>query len=506
MNASVLLVAREDATAFAALVESLAASNLGSDVEVVIADDCAVGPVRRVLDQLAGDVEIVRVGEVVSGRRVALAAAATAARADVCIALSTRARVRPGFDLALAAAVRGGADIAGPEQVLTLDCVAARREWFASGLAPMRPLDGSYEAMLTRGLAHAHVPDVVGRTSVGPPASVIICTRDRAADLTPCVEAVVAQGADDVVLVDSCSSDATPTVCAALVERFGGVVTVVREAQPGLSRARNSGARHARHDVLLYLDDDARPVAGWLDAMRDAFADPANAIAGGPIHALADGPVDTGELPDAWAFLVSALSLGDADAAIPASRGPWGANWGCRRDVLDAVGGFDERFGPGPTSAIGGEESQVGRLVERTGRGDIAYRVGAVVGHRVPRSRVARGYLAMRAFRVGVGEVLVRADDDARAHLSVAAEHVGAAIGREARGTADAVLAAITAADLPATERLYAAARLGNIAACALRLGLDSVRVPGGGRIAIHPRHGRGFVEQPGSGPMAAGW
>src|SRR4029078_9976415 len=51
----------------------------------------------------------------------------------------------------------------------------------------------------------------------------------------------------------------------------------------GLSRPRNAGARVAANDLLVYLDDDARPAPGRIESLRDAFFDPRVAIAGGPL-------------------------------------------------------------------------------------------------------------------------------------------------------------------------------------------------------------------------------
>jgi glycosyltransferase involved in cell wall biosynthesis len=520
VNASLLLVAREDADAFAALVDALVACDPGPDVEVVIADDDATPELRAFLRQLEGDVTVVR-SEAPRGRRHSLAEAAAAARSDVCIALAATARPRRGFHEPLVAAIRSGADLAGPHgyrsgagggllpaaadpQALGLVCLAAPRTAFAAVLEEPDPLAGPYELTVAAGRHLALVPaDWVGQGAAGPEATVIVCTQDRADALEECVACLLSEGATDVVLVENASRDDSAAVCAQLAAASPGIVRHVTEPQAGLARARNTGAQAARHDVLVYLDDDARPAPGWLCAVRDAFCSEAVAIAGGPIHALAGGPIDPAVLPRPWAFLVSVLTLGDADGTIAANRGPWGANWAIRRHVLAAAGGFDVALGPSAESRLGGEESAVGQTVGRAGLGLVAYRAAAAVGHQVPPDRLDPAYLAMRAFRVGAGEVAVSAAGDEPMRLARAVRNLAGTPG----GDADAVLAAIAAAPRPLEERLVLAAQLGIAAACAVRLDLGGMVLPGGGYLTVRPGHARGFVERPGSaGDVAAGW
>ena len=167
----------------------------------------------------------------------------------------------------------------GEPDALALDCLAAPREFWISGLPEFDAVEGHYELQVARAAGSlAVVPDAgCRRRTIGPPASVIVCTQDRPDEIVPCVEALLAAGADEVVVVDNGSG-------APLGLPDG--VKLVREPVAGLSRARNTGAEAATHDVLVYLDDDARPAPGWLEHLRDAFADDAVMVAGGPIHGL----------------------------------------------------------------------------------------------------------------------------------------------------------------------------------------------------------------------------
>src|SRR5690606_26810071 len=90
---------------------------------------------------------------------------------------------------------------------------------------------------------------VTGRLAGGKPAlSLVVCTRDRAERLPALLDSLRGIRTErpwELVLVDSASSDATPEVLAALAsgQTFGPLVEIatVREAEPGLARARNAG-------------------------------------------------------------------------------------------------------------------------------------------------------------------------------------------------------------------------------------------------------------------------
>jgi glycosyltransferase involved in cell wall biosynthesis len=171
-----------------------------------------------------------------------------------------------------------------------------------------------------------------------PPLSVVVATRDRPDQLARCLRALAAAlGPDDeVVVVDSASrDDRTRQVATAAGAR------VARAERPGTSRARNIGWRCARHDVIAFTDDDVEVSAEWVDAMARSLAVPGRRWVTGWIGV-------TVEQPGAQEF--NPQMLADAPMRLDrAHRGSLGAsaNLGAHRSLLDAVGGFDERFGPG---------------------------------------------------------------------------------------------------------------------------------------------------------------
>jgi glycosyltransferase involved in cell wall biosynthesis len=431
MNAAILIAARDNPAALWAQIEALVACDLPEDVEVVVVDDASGPETRALLARLEGDVTIHRTNRPI-GRRAALAAAAEAASADVCIALAAVARPRPGFVAPLVAAVANGAGLAAPvletgagdvhgyrfgadgslwplaageaePDALALDCLAARRQWWMQRQPLASAREGHQEALIAAAAASlAVVADArVGRSSEGPAASVIVCTRDRAEEVRECVEACVAHGVlaagGEIVVVDNGVEPLAADLPAG--------VTVVREPIAGLSRARNTGAAAAGTDLLFYLDDDARPAPGWIESLRDAFCDPRVAVAGGPIQALWPAERPAGWPPTGMESFFSVLGLGDHDQDFPGRAEVYGANWAIRREAFDAAGGFDAGFGTGEGGALGGDEFMTATNVHRLGLGVGRYVAAAGVGHRIEPRRIDESYIILRAFHNGLETV-----------------------------------------------------------------------------------------------------
>ena len=108
---------------------------------------------------------------------------------------------------------------------------------------------------------------------------------------------------------------------------------LVRDEYP-VTRARNEGYRRANTDKIVYLDDDSRPRDGYLSAAAETL-ESQPAVAGLTVHPRDD--VFAGQLTSHYDF-------GDEPGYVDHF---WGCNMGLRREVLEDVGGWDERMGWG---------------------------------------------------------------------------------------------------------------------------------------------------------------
>lgn len=116
-----------------------------------------------------------------------------------------------------------------------------------------------------------------------PEVSVVVNTYNRAAQVGKAVESVLGQPNVrlELLVVDDGSTDDTPAVLAAMSDAR---IRCIRQNNRGLSASRNVGARHARGDWLLFLDDDDRLCECALEALLLPTADPACQVVVGGVR------------------------------------------------------------------------------------------------------------------------------------------------------------------------------------------------------------------------------
>ncbi|MDA8186399.1 MAG: glycosyltransferase [Actinomycetota bacterium] len=177
-----------------------------------------------------------------------------------------------------------------------------------------------------------------------PAFTVVVATKDRPGLLEGCLSSLAAALArsDEIVVVDSAS---TPPVPMELCSRYGA--RLLRCELPGTSHARNTGWRAARSSIVAFVDDDVRVDPGWADGVRACFAGLVPGGAGAPAFLTGRLGPEPGRGP-----VERPVALMDEPAPGLLHRGMatgfgHGANMAVLRFALDAVGGFDERLGPG---------------------------------------------------------------------------------------------------------------------------------------------------------------
>lgn len=166
--------------------------------------------------------------------------------------------------------------------------------------------------------------------------SVILPALNAATTIGAQLEALLAQawtGTWEVVVVDNGSSDGTTELVADVARCTPRVRLVDASDRPGAAHARNQGVAAAGGRLLAFCDADDVVGPSWLPAMAEALR----------AHALVTGPQEHESLNPTWLHglygTVPARKLQTYAGIFP--FGPT-ANLGVRRELFEALGGFDE--------------------------------------------------------------------------------------------------------------------------------------------------------------------
>lgn len=202
----------------------------------------------------------------------------------------------------------------------------------------------------------------------------------------------------------------------ALLERaraaFTGPVTTViqNSATQGLSGARNTGIEACRTDVTVFLDDDAFPEPGWVDAYRQRFAQSPQIVGvGGAIVPNWEGGRAPAWFPEEFGWVVGCDYRGLPGDGEPI-RNPIGASMAVRSEVYPAVGAFSDDVGRVGALPTGCEETEFFIRVKQHQPNALVVRdTDAVVHHLVPKSRQTVKYFFSRCYHEGRSKAAVTA-------------------------------------------------------------------------------------------------
>lgn len=146
---------------------------------------------------------------------------------------------------------------------------------------------------------------VGGGDSAPPSISVIVPTKDRAAELDDCLAALFAvdypRDRFEVIVVDDGSRDETAEVARRYPCRY-----LANDRNRGQSYSRNAGARLASGEILAFIDSDCVASPEWLRELIPFFSWSSVAAVGG----LVAGFYEQSRL-DRYEMVASSLNMGD---------------------------------------------------------------------------------------------------------------------------------------------------------------------------------------------------
>jgi glycosyltransferase involved in cell wall biosynthesis len=237
-----------------------------------------------------------------------------------------------------------------------------------------------------------------------PRVSVVVPTYNRAAQLRPVLESVLAQEVGDdvsfeILVVDNGSTDETAAVVAELAARSSVPLRYCLEPMKGVAQARNRGIRETTSPWIAFIDDDELADRRWLGELLASATERGGLCVGGRV-ALALEDVGATKLGPFSRGLLGETPRGETAGRYRGKLLPGTGNVLIHRRVLEAVGGFDEHL------VHGAEDAELFRRAREAGF-ELWYTPGARIDHRVPAYRLSQKYLKWAASRHGANYAIL---------------------------------------------------------------------------------------------------
>ncbi len=232
--------------------------------------------------------------------------------------------------------------------------------------------------------------------------SVIICTHtdERWDDLVAAVESAQRQEpppSQVIVVVDH-----NPGLLQRVREFITGVIATANTGARGVSEARNSGVAVSNGNILVFLDDDAIALPGWLAGHCTSYENAAVLGVGGSIEPMwLDGKPSWFPEEFNWAVGGSYKGMPQVKSVV---RNVFSGNMSIRRDVFESIGGFRSGFGKVGARSCPEDTDLCIRANQKWRHGIWLYEPKARIQHRVPGKRATLKYFLWRSYNEGWGK------------------------------------------------------------------------------------------------------
>lgn len=232
-----------------------------------------------------------------------------------------------------------------------------------------------------------------------PFVSVVLCCYNGADVLPDALQALTVQkysGEFEIIVVDDGSSDSTYEVAKSFKD-----VRVIRNKQnKGLAGSRNVGIKAAKGEIVAFTDDDCRPHDNWIQQLVAGYTKQVSGVGGEvesappdnvvlryldeskPLKPLENTLATSKKLTYRLGLYLKGLA-GKLPKPQSGKRSVYslvGANMSFRKEVLEAVGLFDEKF------RFGGEEEDLCKRIDELRPGTLYFNPDAKISHQYERS------------------------------------------------------------------------------------------------------------------------
>lgn len=248
--------------------------------------------------------------------------------------------------------------------------------------------------------------------------SVVICTYNGASRLKPTLEAIFRQQENDqlpweLIIIDNASTDGTAALCEELIaeHHFQAKSSIFFEKNSGCNFARLRGLKEARHEWILFCDDDNHLFPNYLKAgWATLQAHPNIGVLGGQGVALFEENAPEWFSRYHLSFAVGPQSNHSGKLNRMGSRKLYSAGSFFRKEVLQRY--YENSFstimvGPKGDDLTRGEDTEWCMMIELMGY-DLWYDEQLKFHHYMPKGRMTWEYYLKLKKGISSGEAKMK--------------------------------------------------------------------------------------------------
>lgn len=256
--------------------------------------------------------------------------------------------------------------------------------------------------------------------------SIGLCVYNKEKEVSLALESLINQSISlnlfEIIVIDNNSTDNTAQVVLEFINQHSEYsIKYIKEANQGVSFARNRAYLEASGDYVVYFDDDEIADESWLENYFLSIEKyPQAVILAGKVlveYADSDFAAQANEYIDKW---FAAYDYGDEDIVLSnelIERGkvdyPIAGNMAIKVSYLKQIGGFDTNLGRSKGLMLGGEETKLTKDALNSGL-PVVYVPQSVVRHVVIKERCSLDFLKIKHFQQGMTFVLIHFADVSR--------------------------------------------------------------------------------------------
>lgn len=175
-----------------------------------------------------------------------------------------------------------------------------------------------------------------------PKVSVVVPVKNGAVHIKDLLDSLMRVDYDhdklEIVIVDGNSTDRTKEIASKYPVKF------ILEEKPGINAARNTGVKNSNGEIIAFTDHDCIVPKNWIKKIVENFQDPKVGCVGGSVlrynNDFLAQYADESILPVLRFFKKKAV----INRISSPMYFPVGCNFAVKREAIEKVGFFDERF------------------------------------------------------------------------------------------------------------------------------------------------------------------